>query len=119
MRLHPNDLVTIVAVAEDIATGIAAAWMGITLLGVAIVVVGIVSLVAFDWWENRFYRRGSTIGWLDYMHMRDLMSHGQNYEAVVFILKKAYKLNEQEIQRLSPKEMDELIQKLKVKQNGE
>jgi hypothetical protein len=51
--------------------------------------------------------------------MRDLMAHGQNYEAVVFVLKKAYKMSEQEIQRMSPEEMDELLQKLKVKQSGE
>ena len=79
----------------------------------------VVPVVAVDLYEDRFYRKGTTIGWLDYMHMRDLMAHGNNYEAVVFILKKAYKMNEDEIKRLTPNEMDELLQKLKVKQSGE
>lgn len=119
VKLHPNDLVAIVAVTEDIGAGIVAILMGITILGIIIMVVGIATVIAFDWWEDRFYRNGSTIGWLDYMHMRDLMAHGQNYEAVVFVLRKAYKMTEQEIQRMSPEDMDRMLQKLKIKQSGE
>lgn len=119
VKLHPNDLVAIVSIAYDLATGIPAILFGYTWLGIAIIVGGVAIVAAFDWWEDRFYRNGSTIGWLDYMHMRDLMAHGQNYEAVVFVLKKAYKMTEQEIQRMSPTDMDIMLQRLKVKQSGE
>lgn len=119
-RLHPNDWVAIVSIAYDLATGIPAIFLfHQTMLGIAIIVGGIALIAGFDWWEDRFYRQGATVGWLDYMHMRDLMSHGQNYEAVIFILRKAYNLPESEIRRLGPDDLDTLLQKLKVKQNGE
>jgi len=117
-KLHPNDYVAIVSIAYDLATGIPAILLGMTWLGIAIIVGGIAIIGAFDYWEDRFYRQGAAIGWLDYMHMRDLMAHGQNYEAVIFVLKKGYKMNEAEVQRLKPEELDELLQKLKVKQNA-
>jgi hypothetical protein len=112
-------LVAIVSIAYDLATGIPAILLGYTWLGVAIIVGGVAIVAVFDWWEDRFYRQGATIGWLDYMHIRDLMAHGNNYEAVVFTLRKGYKMNEDEIKRMSPDDMDELLQKLKVKQSGE
>jgi hypothetical protein len=118
-KLHPNDLVAAVSIGYDLAIGIPALFLGATWFGALTIIGGVVIVFGFDYWEDRFYRRGAEIGWLDYMHMRDLMAHGQNYEAVVFVLKKAYKMSEQEIQRMSPEEMDELLQKLKVKQSGE
>ena len=118
MRLHSNDKVAIVSIAYDIITAIWAIATQQTMLGLAIVAGGIAIVGLFDWWEDRLYRRGAMISWLDYIRMRDLMNHGQNYEAVIFVLRKAYKMTEDELLRLSPKDLDDLLQKLKVEQNA-
>ena len=118
VRLHPNDQVAIVSIAYDIATGLWAWYMGATVLALAIVAGGITIVGLFDYWENRRYRKGATISWLDWMHTRDLMNHGQNYEAVIFVLRKAYNLTEQELLRLKPEDLDGMLHKLKVKQDA-
>jgi hypothetical protein len=117
-RLHPNDWVAIVSIAYDLCTGIPALLLGFIWLGVAIIIGGVALVALFDWWEDRFYRQGAIISWLDYMRVRDLMAHGQNYEAVIFTLRKGYNMTEAEVKRLSPDELDTLLQKLKVRQNA-
>jgi hypothetical protein len=117
-KLHPNDLVAAVSIGYDLAIGIPALIYGATWFGILSIIGGVAIVFGFDWWEDRIYRQGATLSWLDFMHMRDLMAHGQNYEAVLFVLRKAYNMDEAEIKRLTPEEMDTLLQNLKVKQGG-
>jgi hypothetical protein len=116
MKMHPNDFVAAVSIGYDVASTAFFLSQGLTLIAIANLVAGITVVLLADYYENRYYRRGSRISWLDWMQTRDLMAHGQNYEAIVLLLKKAYKMNENDIVALKPEDLKVLMQKLKVGQ---
>ena len=82
-------------------------------------IFGIIVAWGLDRYENRIYRRGAKISWIDFMRIRDLMAHGNNYEAVLFTMKAAYRMDEAQVQALKPEDLNTLMEKLKVEnQNG-
>ena len=61
-------------------------------LGILLGVLGTLVIVTF--YRSMRFKRGGKINWLDYLKIRDMLSHGQNYEAAIFALKKAYNISE-------------------------
>lgn len=69
--------------------------------------------------EDRQLKKRGKISWLDYMQIRDLMAHGNNYEAAVLTLKKGYGMEEDEMKKLTPERFHELMINLRTeKQEG-
>ncbi len=77
-------------------------------------IFGIIVAWGLDRYENRIYRRGAKISWLDFMRIRDLMAHGNNYEAVIYTMRTAYRMDEAQVQALKPEDLNVLMSKLKV-----
>lgn len=116
MKFHPQDIVAIVSIASDIVIGIVFFSYGNILLGIFAIFGSIVPVVLVDYYEDRFYRKGGKITWLDWMQIRDLMAHGENYEAIKFTMRRAFNMDDKEILALSPEEFAALMNKLKVEQ---
>jgi hypothetical protein len=120
MKLHPQDVVAIVSVAWDICTGVPLLLIGQTLIAALVLMGGVVIVIGADLYEDRFYRRGGKISWLDFMQIRDLMSHGNNFEAIRFTMKRAFDMDDEEILALKPEDFSTLMNKLRIEQqNGE
>lgn len=66
--------------------------------------------------SQKWEKEPKLINWLDWMQIRDMMAHGYNYEAVLLTFQKAYDMTEKEVIALGPNKMDELMHKLKMKQ---
>jgi len=45
-----------------------------------------------------------------------MLSHGQNYEAAIFALKKAYNISEAEVATITPERFHELMGNLRTEQ---
>jgi hypothetical protein len=68
-------------------------------------------------YKDRRYNKGGKISYLDWMQIRDLMSHGENYKAAIFAMKKGYNMSEEELKTLTPEKFHELMDKLKAQQD--
>ena len=117
-KLRPNDIVTIGWIAWELGNGIPLILLGQWILAVVMTAAGIGVAWGLDRYENRIYRKGSKISWLDFMRIRDLMSHGHNYEAVIYTMKVAYGMDEAQVQALKPEDLNVLMEKLKVKKSN-
>jgi len=118
-KLRPNDIVAIGWIAWEIGSALPLFYLGQWMLGGVMLILGIVVAWGLDCYENRIYRKGAKISWLDFMRIRDLMSHGHNYEAVIYTMKVAYGMDEAQVQALKPEDLNVLMEKLKVeKSNG-
>jgi hypothetical protein len=116
MKLHPQDWVAIVSIVSDIVIGAVFFTMGNIPMSLFAIAGSIVPVVLVDYYEDRFYRRGGKITWLDFMQIRDLMAHGNNFEAIKFTMKRAFNMDEKEILVLKPEEFANLMSKLRVEQ---
>jgi hypothetical protein len=112
-KLRPNDIVTVVAIASELVA-ILLFLLQIWLLGAIYCFASVVAIVFLNHNLNGIYKKGSTIRWLDYLRIRDLMAHGHNYEAVIYTMKVAYGMDEAQIQALKPEDLNTLMEKLKV-----
>jgi hypothetical protein len=117
MKLRPNDVVTIGWIAWEIGSALPLFYLGQWVLGGMMLIFGIIVAWGLDRYENRIYRKGAKISWLDYMRIRDLMAHGHNYEAILFTLNRAYGMDESQIQALKPEDLNTLMEKLKIGEN--
>jgi hypothetical protein len=115
MKLRPNDIVAAVSVACLLATAISFILAGQILLSLYTFGAGAIIVIAVNRYENRIYRKGGTLSWLDWMQVRDMMATAHNREAINFILAKAYNMDEKQVMALSPEDLDVLLQKLKTK----
>jgi hypothetical protein len=112
MKLHPKDIVALVTFCVDIPLLL----LGQTFPATLVVMGGLALFVGAEWYETRFYRVGGKISWLDFIQIRDLMTHGNNYEAIKFTMKQAFDMDEKEILTLKPEEFAKLMSKLRVEQ---
>ena len=116
MKLRPNDIVAVGSVVWVLLIGIGVFFlheMNMWLL--VLEVAGVLVILGLNRYENRIYRTGGTLSWLDWMQVRDMMATAHNREAINFILAKAYKMDEKQVMALSPEDLDVLLQKLKTK----
>ena len=88
-------------------------------LGIGFVFGGYAHLKWKTYQEAKELKKRGKISWLDYMQIRDLMAHGNNYEAAVLTLKKGYDMNEDEMKKLTPERFHQLMMNLRTdKQEG-
>lgn len=114
--LKPNDIVTVFAVGYDIIATAVLWYIGQTTFGIINLLIGMAIVLSVDLYEDRKYKDGGKITWLDWMQVRDLIATMHGKEAIVLILHKAYGMKEEDIVKLTPQELDVLMRKLKVEE---
>lgn len=113
MRLKPNDIVAVGSVVWLLLIGIGVFFSHeINVWIFALEVAGVLVILGLNHYENRIYRKGGTLSWMDWMQVRDMMATSHNREAIALILTKAYNMDEKQILALSPEDLDVLLRKL-------
>jgi hypothetical protein len=116
MKLHPSDYVAMASVGYDIVATAILWHLGQNVFAVINLIVGILIVVGVDAYEDLKTRNGGKLTWLDWMQVRDLIATMHGKEAIVLILSKAYHMTEDDIEKLTPQDVDKLMRKLKVEQ---
>lgn len=115
MKLHPSDYVAVFAVGYDVVATAILWSVGQPLIGIVNLIVGTVIVVGVDLFEDR-HKSSGKLSWVDWLQVRDLIATMHGKDAIALILHKAYGMTEDDMERLSPQELDVLMKKLKVEQ---
>lgn len=118
VKLSPSDWVATVSIIWDVGIGVPLILFHMAMIGILNIIAGVVLVAGAAIYEDRHWKSQGKISWLDFMQIRDLMAHGNNYEAAVLTLKKGYNMEEDEMKKLTPERFHELVMNLRTEKQG-